>query len=745
MYKHPTRLILYFFSLLLQTFVAVGTEDLLPPEQAFRFSAKTQGIDRLQLSWDIAEGYYLYRDKFSFASQTPGITLGKPELPSGKIKHDEYFGEVETYRGKINIFLPINRSAETTRIVLEATYQGCADLGICYPPQKQNVTLLLPDQTSSDPASTSGLSNSLSNLNQVFSTLGLSTTQDELLPPDQAFHFTVQVKDGNTLRVDWQIADDYYLYREKFQFALTNTENVQLGNYQIPHGKPKHEENFGDVEVFYQEIGFDLPLIRSNTRPVNLGLTAKYQGCAERGVCYPPMEKTVFLDLPESTFQPISQDDQSLSEQGLIAQTLKNQTVWLTTLSFFGFGLLLAFTPCIFPMIPILSGLIIGQGERITVSHGFIVSLSYVVASAATYTVFGILAGLFGNNLQATFQEPWVIFTFSIVFILLALSMFGFYNLEIPPSVQSKLALLSNKQKHGTLIGAAIMGALSALIVGPCVAAPLAGALIYIGQTGNAVLGGLALFAMGMGMGAPLLLIGISAGKLLPRVGPWMNATKSVFGVGLLAVAIWLMERVLPASVIMVLWALLLIIPAVYMSALDGLPEGASGWRKLWKGSGLFMLTYGILILVGVASGGTNPLQPLQALNIPVSQRGQENLAFERVVSVTNLETRLQSAGINGKWTMLDFYADWCISCKELESYTFSDPKVQAALSNVVLLQADVTGNTFEDKELLDNFSLVGPPAILFFGPDQRERQSFRLIGYKNSDQFLLHLKQIGI
>ncbi|MGH8474671.1 MAG: protein-disulfide reductase DsbD, partial [Methylococcales bacterium] len=412
---------------------------------------------------------------------------------------------------------------------------------------------------------------------------------------------------------------------------------------------------------------------------------------------------------------------------------------------FFGYGLLLAFTPCVFPMVPILSGIIVGHGHTISTSRAFGLSSCYVLASTITYTIFGVLAGLFGSslNLQALLQTPGVIVAFSALFVLLACSMFGFYNLQLPASLQARLAAHGNRRKGGTALAVASMGVVSALIVGPCVAAPLAGALIYIGQSGDAVLGGLALFAMGFGMGFPLLIIGTSAGKLLPRAGPWMNATKAVFGVLLLAVAVYMLQRIVPPSITMLLWAALLIIPAIYLRAIDAVPESASGWARLWKGLGIILLTGGILLLIGVASGSKDPFRPLNKLVRSERQPEQQDLIFTRVNSSSELDHHLTMASGSGQWVMLDYYADWCISCKEMESSTFTDPRVRQVLSRLVLVQADVTRDTPEDRELLKRFELIGPPAILFFEPGNQESRAYRIIGYKDAEGFLEHLKQL--
>ncbi len=724
---------------------ALDSGNFLPPEQAFRLAVKPAAGEAV-LAWDIAPGYYLYRGKFKFAAKTPGLGLGEARFPPAEKKHDEYFGEMEIYRGHVEIALPLKRDPPSLPAAeLEITAQGCADAGLCFPPYKQKVSLALP--AAGDGAAAQPSSDPLAGLGR---SAFKGVEQDKLLPPEQAFRFNAAVKDADTLHVEWQIAPGYYLYRERFKFALLDKSGVELGAADIPRGEVKQEED-GPMEVFHEAVGFDLPLQRSAVGPVAIRLQAKYQGCAEQGVCYLPQESVASLDLPAlaggaKPAQPAATAKPSAprAEQDRIADSLKNDSIWLVAASFFGFGLLMAFSPCIFPMIPILSGIIVGHGHQITTARAFALSSVYVLAAALAYSVFGVLAGLFGGNLQAVFQNPWVIGSFSGLFVLLSLSMFGFYELQMPSFIQSKVTELSHKQKGGTLAGAAAMGALSALIVGPCMAAPLAGALIYIGQTGDAVLGWLALFALGLGMGVPLLAVGLSAGKLLPRAGVWMNTVKSVFGVGMLAVAVWLLDRILPPAVILFLWALLLIIPAIYLNALDALSAGASGWRRLWKGVGVAMLAYGVLMLIGVANGSGDPLRPLKA-TVSTGACGETQPAatpFRRVATVAELDAALQAAQAQGRWAMLDYYADWCVSCKEMERETFADPAVRREFEKIVLLQADVTANSDADGALLRRYGLFGPPATLFFGPDGMERQDYRMVGFKGAEEFLAHLRQ---
>ena len=606
--------------------------------------------------------------------------------------------------------------------------------------------LLLPNEAVS--STSQQKTNPLKQLVIGFKGFTTQLFEDELLTADKAFQFFANTKDGSTLHLNWVIAEGYYLYRHQIKLQLLNNNKVSLGRYQIPHGSPKHDEAFGDVEIFHQQLAFDVALLRQTMPSEPIILEVDFQGCADRGVCYPPMTKQISLQLPAIT--QLSQTPNKpitvppVSEQNQIAKALQQDTLWLTLLSFLGFGLLLSFTPCIFPMIPILSGIIVGQGKNMSTNKAFLLSLSYVIASALTYTVFGILAALFGSNLQVLFQQTWIIALFSGIFILLSLSMFGFYHLELPKSLQAKLHNSSDKHRNGSYLGAGIMGALSSLIVGPCVAAPLAGALIYIGQTGDAVLGGSALFMMGLGMGFPLLIIGTSAGKLLPKAGHWLNSTKVVFGVVMLAMALWMLERILPASITMLLWAMLLIISAIYLHALEALPSECNGWYKLWKGLGIIILIYGVLLLIGMSAGNTNPLKPLQGLGVANTKANHQGLKFERISSLAELNSRLEQARVNNQWVMLDFYADWCISCKEMETYTFTDSKVKQSLTNFVLLQVDVTKNSADDKTLLTHFNLIGPPAILFFGTDKQERLGRRVIGYQDSDTFLSSIQALG-
>lgn len=723
---------------------AISDDDLLPPEEAFKLTTSLESPTVLKADWIIADGYYLYRSKIKAVSQTKGVTLGQPQLPAGKIKVDDYFGKTETYRHQLSASFPVEyNSTAPKELSFTITYQGCADIGVCYPPQKKQITLPLPEAKSSSKGSL------FDPIGQLTKSLGGSDFfEDELLPPDQAFPFNAELIDGQTIRLHWEIAEGYYLYRDKLKFSLENNPNVSIGSFTTPPGKVKEDEYFGTVETYHGPISFDLPLIRKTTGLQEITLIAEYQGCAEKGVCYPPIKKVIPLQLPALSepqspaitqpIEPATPPQQSEQEQ--IASELEGNSLFLTVLTFFGFGLLLALTPCVFPMIPILSGIIIGHGKKITTRHAFMISLVYVLATAVTYTFFGVLAGLFGSNIQVVFQNPWVLTTFSLLFVALSLSMFGFYELQLPSSLQTRLSTLSHKQKH-TYVGTAIMGVLSALIVGPCIAAPLAGALIYIGHTGDALLGGLALFSMGIGSGVPLIIIGTSAGKLMPKAGPWMFAIKGFFGVSLLGVAIWLLERILPAEATMLLWALLFICSSVYMGATDTIKEGDSGWHKLWKGVGQLLLVVGIIMIVGAASGNKDVFQPLRGSNSGSSATVAAS-PFITIHSLEALNQHIDRASQQDKWVMVDFYADWCISCKEIEA-TFRDPKVQQKLSGMLLIKADITDNSDQEKALLDHFGLIGPPAILFFAPDKLERKPFRIIGYKTADEFLAHLEKL--
>ena len=737
----------FFFVLVGQWAYAINPDQLLPPDQAFKVSAVVTENGNVKISWLITDGYYLYRKKISFSSKTDSVIIEHADLPAGEIKKDKNFGDMQVYRHAVESLLTLKRPATALRLSLLIKHQGCADLGLCYPPQR---TILNIDLPAINTPQASGSFNPLDQLSKGLD-LGLQLFSDQLLPADEAFQFFATVKDGQTLNLHWRIADGYYLYREKFSLQLSadSTHDTHILSYDIPHGLAKYDEAFGDVEILHNDLSFDVPLARSNLAEHELTLIAKFQGCAERGVCYPPMQKAVTLLLPAISTTEVSAASGSVkkksgSEQDLIVASLQQDSFFLTLLSFLGFGLLLAFTPCVFPMIPILSGIIVGQGKNITQRKAFFLSFSFVLASAITYTIFGVLAALFGSNLQATFQAPWVIYLFSGIFVALSFSMFGFYNLELPKAIQSRLHNASDKHRDGSYIGAALMGVFSSLIVGPCVAAPLAAALMYIGQTGDVILGGSALFVMGFGMGVPLLIIGASAGSLLPKAGHWLNASKSVFGVIMLAVAVWMLERVMAAEITMLFWAMLCIVPAIYLRVLDPLPEVDSGWHKLWKGLGVVLFAYGLLILIGLSAGSSNPLQPLKGFAFGTSSQQKEApLAFKRVASLAELNQELKAASSQGKWVMLDFYADWCISCKEMEAYTLSKAEVKQALSGFILLQADVTANNDQDKALLKAFSLIGPPAILFFNPDQQERSSARVIGYQKADVFLRHLSQL--
>lgn len=569
--------------------------------------------------------------------------------------------------------------------------------------------------------------------------LFVDQANEEVLPPDEAFKLDIEVQDANTLRADFIIAPGHYLYRDRIKFAPAKSSETSLSisNVALPAGEPKEDAYFGRSEVFHNNVSALLTLNHAGNVPRSIVLEASYQGCSEKGLCYSPIRKTITVALPgNGTIASAS----GFATDDPAASLLKNGKLWLIVTGFFGFGVLLSLTPCVLPMIPILSSIIIGQ-QHLGRLHTFNLSLAYTLGMAMSYALVGIAAGLTGHLLSNALQTPWALGIGALVFVLLALSMFGFYEIALPSAMESRLVNFSNRIKGGRFVGVFVMGALASLIVSPCVAAPLAGALLYISQTHDVVLGGTALFALAMGMGVPLLLIGASAGSLLPKTGPWMNAVRNFFGVLLLAMAIWLISPLIPIGVAMALWAALLIVTAIYMHALDALPPTAGRWPRFWKGIGVIALVFGVTLLLGAVSGAKSPLQPLAGFGSGSTLAETQALTFQRVKTVADVERIVQQTS---KPVMLDFYADWCVACKELEAYTFNDSRVQQALSEFTLLQADVTHNTEADLALLKRFGLFGPPGIIFFDNQGRE-QPLHIIGFQDADTFLNSLQKLNL
>jgi len=580
------------------------------------------------------------------------------------------------------------------------------------------------------------------------------TAEDEFLSPDAAFALDIVQADGQ-INADFKIAPGYYLYKERIKFVLSPDRDHEI---KLPAGDIKNDPNFGKMEVYHHDFTGNIILKGSDNTAVNIKAT--YQGCSEKGLCYAPQHKTFSINLqavdssdktggskvPAASNAGSSANNTNISDNdSQAANLLKSGKWWLIILGFFTAGLLLSFTPCVFPMIPILSSIIIGKNAHVTRLHAFNLSLAYTFGMCLTYTLAGIAAGLSGQMLSAALQTPWALGFGALVFTVLALSMFGFYELKLPSNLENGLMSVSRRIRGGKFFSDFLMGILSALIISPCVAAPLAGALLYISKTSDVVLGGVALFSLSLGMGAPLLLIGASAGTLLPKVGSWMNAVRNLFGVLMLGVALWLITPIIPVSLQLALWAALLIVPAIFMHALDPLPVDAKPALRFWKGIALMLLVTGLAMLVGALSNAKSPLQPLGGLlakNTPSQQQQHASLNFTRVKNLAELDAALKNA--QGKPVMLDFYADWCVSCKEMDQFTFSDQRVQAALKDTVLLQADVTGNTEEDKALLQKFNLFGPPGILFFNDKAQQETQLKVVGYKNADDFLQILNQRG-
>ena len=597
------------------------------------------------------------------------------------------------------------------------------------------------------------------NLKRLFSSLCLAAlaatplraqvVDSEFLPPTEAFKVEAVAEGADRVRVDFLVTPGYYLYRHRMSFAVDTAAGpvaATLGAADIPAGEWKEDEFFGRQQVFHESMSVTVPVSRAPGGALELPLVIGLQGCAEAGLCYPPEKRRFKVMLPATTGNATAGPPPGaaargvvggasgggtggfVSEQDRLAGLIRDGGLPAVLATFFGLGLLLAFTPCVLPMVPILSGIIAGQGASATPRRSFTLSLAYVLGMAFTNTLAGIGAAAAGQQLQAFFQQTWIIVAFALLFVVLAASMFGLFTLQLPSALQTRLAAASNSQRAGTLWGVAAMGALSALIVSACVAPPMFAALAVIAQTGDIARGGSALFAMSLGMGVPLLAVGASAGQLLPRVGAWMEAVKEFFGVLMLGVAAWMLARVLPAHLALFAWAVPALALAWVLWRLR--PRGAAG---RWAARGAVALAglYGIVLLAGAALGGRDPLAP-----IPQLAREVKTLEFRKIKGTAGLDAELAAAAVAGRPVMLDFYADWCVSCKEMERYTFTDAAVQKALAGTVLLKADVTANDEADQALLKRFGIFGPPTIAFWGPDGTERAQFRVVGFMKAAEF---------
>lgn len=796
MYRKILSLLLILSTLCLP---ALAEDEFLRPDQAFAISAAPVGPDRVRVSWQIADGYYLYQSKFRFAAENPAIVFGEPELPEAIEKNDPVFGLVRIYRDQVSIDVPVEEAPDGTEVVtLKARSQGCADKGICYPPHNQTILVALtpradapaainpseveavdPSGSSIGGAETISNDDPLAQLDALGDDLGLNDMEDDILPPEEAFRVSASSLDGNTLQVQWEIAEGTYLYQDKLKVELPG-EEVRPGQFVMPEPDIKKDSikpdgSIGDVAVYHDRVVLDIPLVRSDTSASEIEVKTAYQGCADRGICYPPQKTTLKVALPAGqgaadTVLPTAAATETpprpqtaglaqsttvnapVNEQEVLLADLKTANPLFGLLLSLGFGVLVAFTACMYPMIPILSSLIMGQGDKITALNSFKLSLAYTQGIALTFGVIGAAIALFGQglNVQSTLQNPWVLGGAAVLFVGLAMSMFGFYQIQVPSAIQSRLNEFSNRQEGGSLAGVFLMGVMSALIVGPCGGPVLLAVLAFAAQTQDLALGFVYLWVFGTGMGLPLLLMGSGGGALLPRAGTWMDTVKATGGVIMLALAISFLERLSPTYIgypaIMLMWGTLLIVVGVYMGALRQLADDASGWYKLWKGLGLVILVYGVLFLVGVAAGGKDTWQPLRGLAPAAGHANaqQQHPAFKRIRTIDDLEREVAAAAAQGRPVMLDFYADWCTYCKTMEKEIFPDPRVVSALSDFVLLQADITRQDEHDKALSLHLEMPAPPALYFWNSQGEEMRSHRIIGNVSAEQLASRAVQVN-
>jgi len=739
------RLLSFLLLLLLGSF-SQANASLLPASEAFQLSAQIVD-DKVELNWSISSGYFVIKESIEISTAEPD-QIGNAVFPQAVPTVDAFLGNINIYRGEQSVVLPISSENTNDDLVLTIVFDGCADLGICYPPITKNITLSAPVikqvQIISDVP--------------VFDSITASEPSTQVgflqaggpLPTNEAFNLDVVAIDAQTLIIRWLVHKDYYLYKDKIAISV---KGAGIVNILYPDATLINDEFFGRVSIYDRPIEVLLSLEDVSSGQVTLSV--EYLGCWKGGVCYPPQQANYNISLPGSgesnaedsieaptDFLPTSFEQMNSEE--ITAKELLQKGGLALFIGAFLAGLALSYTPCIYPMVPILSGIIIGQKDSPSTFKAVSMSLVFVLSMSLAYGLIGATAGHFGAgvNIQAILQTPWVLVIFGLIFIFLAFSMFGYYDIQLPKKLQRKITQISNKQNGGSFIGVAIMGFLSALIIGPCVTPFLGAALAYVIKYSSAMNGAIGLFAMGLGMGVPLIIIcgwGINA---LPKSGPWMETIKHVFGVLMLAVALYLLDRIISPWASIVLWASLLTIAPIALGAITPLDKQSSSWRRIFKALNLIVLGYGILLWLLVARGGGDMYQPLAGWDYSANNQIIKSVEFELLQSEEQLDRLITNTQDSDNLIVLKFYADWCVSCKTLERKVFSDREVIKNLDNALALTVDVTDNTESDQSLLARFDIAGPPAILFF-KNGKEARSQRIIGEISAKDFLERLNSI--
>ena len=733
--NHLKSLFFAFWQLFLIVLLTSCSEDisnesdnsespLLRVEEAFKYELAIEESS-LWVRWIIEDGYYLYKDKIKFESDDIDIKFF--ELPQGLYHEDEFFGVQQIYRNSVSFQIPYeNEDNIQDEIEIKISSQGCADRGICYPPQRWSTSVEINASSANlEPK----LLGSISNNNETISNI--------------PFKPYLSAIDNNTMEIAFQISPNYYLYKNKITIEALNPF-IKMGAVELPKGKIKSDPWFGENEVYFNEVFGRISLSKDLISEENADFIIEYQGCLENEICLPPQIKKINVEFNKNIYKKQSKSKPiKISEQSRLASLISESNLWVVVLTFYVAGLLLSFTPCVLPMIPILSGILAGEGKEISASRGFSLALCYVMGMAIVYTAAGIASASIGIQLQAFFNAPWVILLFTSLFLIFALAMFDIIKFELPVSIQTRLSDLNQKMSYGTYVGTFLIGSISSLIVTACVAPPLVASLIVISQTGDILRGGTALFVMSIGMGTPLLIIGTSAGKLLPKAGEWMTTVKNMFGFMMVGLSIYMLSRIIDSTLTLGLWGILALMIGVSMGGLSSLGLNSNYKSKIKKTIGIAIIVYGVALLLGSFSGNNNPYQPLANIRFINDQTNiKKHLDFKRIKSIDDLNVEINLAASENKSVMLDFYADWCVSCKEMETYTFTNKKVQDVLSNTVLIQADVTQNDLIDQNLLKKLDVFGPPTIIFYDQRGRRQIGYEVVGYMNADNFSEHVKE---